>query len=98
LMGGTPEQRPQNWRDASPVTLATRPLPPTLMIYGTRDFLIAPQTARVGYEKLRAAQTPVVFLQMPWASHGLDLLPQSPSGQLSLYYTERFLAWALRNT
>jgi hypothetical protein len=38
-----------------------------------------------------------VFLEIPWAEHAFDLVPNGPSGQLSLYYTEQFLGWALRD-
>ena len=36
-----------------------------------------------------------VFLEIPWSEHAFDALPNGPIGQLALYYTERFLAWAL---
>ena len=34
-------------------------------------------------------------VQIPWAEHAFDATPNGTSGQLSLYYIERFLAWAL---
>ena len=37
-----------------------------------------------------------VSLEIPWAEHAFDLMPNGLSGQIALYYTERFLAWALR--
>ena len=43
-----------------------------------------------------ATGTPSVLLEIPWAEHAFDYFPSSPSGQISLFYTERFLAWALR--
>ena len=46
-------------------------------------------------DRLRAAGTTSVFMEIPWAEHAFDAVPFGPSGQLSLYYTERFLAWAL---
>jgi acetyl esterase/lipase len=45
-------------------------------------------------EKLRAAGTPVVYVEYPQTEHGFDLIfPQvSPPAQAALYETERFLA------
>src|SRR6185295_14743748 len=37
LTGGTPDDRPEVYRDASPIAYATGPLPPTLLIHGSRD-------------------------------------------------------------
>jgi acetyl esterase/lipase len=45
--------------------------------------------------RLRAAGATSVFLEIPWAEHAFDAVPNGPSAQLALYYTERFLAWAL---
>jgi hypothetical protein len=34
--------------------------------------------------------------EIPWAEHAFDALPNGLSGQIALYYTDRFFAWALR--
>jgi acetyl esterase/lipase len=49
-------------------------------------------------DRLRAAGATSVLLEIPWAEHAFDVIANGPSGQLSLYYTERFLAWALTRT
>jgi hypothetical protein len=36
------------------------------------------------------------LLTIPWAEHAFDVIPSGLSGQLELYYTERFVAWATR--
>ena len=46
-------------------------------------------------DKLAATGTTVVLLDIPWADHAFDEVFNGPSSQLELYYTERFLAWAL---
>jgi acetyl esterase/lipase len=43
-------------------------------------------------EKLRASGVPHYFLRLPWATHGFDYNFSGPSGQLSTYAVERFLA------
>lgn len=86
---------PDRYRAASPITYATRRLPPSLLIDGRRDHVVLPRFGAMLDERLRAAGTTSVFLDIPWADHAFDAVPNGPSGQLALYYTEQFLAWAL---
>jgi acetyl esterase/lipase len=96
LLGGTPEQMPERYRDASPITYATiRRPPPSLLIYGGRDHVVLPRFGAALDARLRGADARSVFLEIPWAEHAFDAIPNGPSAQLALYYTERFLAWAL---
>lgn len=37
-----------------------------------------------------------VPVDIPWAGHAFDKVPNGLSGQLSLFYTERCLSWAFR--
>ena len=97
LLGGTPDQMPDRYREASPISYVTRRLPPSLLIYGGRDHIVLPRFGARLDERLRAAGATSVFLEIPWAEHAFDLVPNGPSGQLSLYYTEQFLGWALRD-
>lgn len=46
-------------------------------------------------ERLRSTGTTSVLLEIPWAEHAFDVIPNGLSGQIALYYVERFLAWAL---
>src|SRR5438552_16487809 len=95
-LGGTPDSAPVAYRDASPVTYVTRRVPATLLIYGARDHIVAPQFGRELTDRLHEAGATSVSLEIPWAEHAFDLMPNGLSGQIALYYTERFLAWALR--
>lgn len=95
-LGGTPLQVPERYRDASPVTYATKKLPPTLLIYGRRDHIVE---ARFGEQLDRAltqAGTTSVLLEIPWAEHAFDILPNGLGGQVSLPYVEAFMRWAVR--
>jgi acetyl esterase/lipase len=94
-LGGTPDEVPDRYRAASPVTQVSAAAPPTLLVYGTRDHVVEARFGRELHERLRAAGATSVLLEIPWAEHAFDALPGGLSGQLSLYYTERFLAWAL---
>jgi acetyl esterase/lipase len=95
LLGGTPDQMPDRYRDASPIMFATRRVPPSLLIYGGRDHVVMPRFGAMLDQRLRAINATSVYLEIPWAEHAFDAIPNGPSAQLALYYTERFLAWAL---
>ena len=95
LLGGTPDTAADRYRDASPITYVSRGAPPSLLIYGSRDHVVLSRFGARLDARLREAGATSVFLEIPWAEHAFDLIRNGPSGQLSLYYTERFLAWAL---
>jgi acetyl esterase/lipase len=95
FLGGTPDQMPDRYRDASPITYAERRLPPSLLIYGSRDHIVESRFGARLDGRVRAAGGTSVFLEIPWAEHAFDVIPNGPSGQLALYYTEQFLTWAL---
>ena len=92
---GTPETAPGTYREASPMTYASAGSPPSLHIYGRRDHVVLPVFGRDLHAKLKAAGAKSVYLEIPWAEHAFDSLPQGLSGQLSLFYVERFLTAAL---
>jgi acetyl esterase/lipase len=82
------------YRDASPITYATHPQPPTLLVYGARDHVVLPKFGAQLHERLRATGTTSVLLELPWAEHAFDAVPFGLAAQIALYHTERFLAWA----
>jgi len=99
LIGGTPDEMPGRYADASTIThirAGTTPLPPTLLIYGGRDHIVEPKYGEVVVSALKARGTPVAYLEIPWADHAFDEVFNGPSSQLALYHTERFLAWAVK--
>ena len=94
FLGGTPEEVPEHYRTASPSSYVSRRLPPSLLIYGGRDNIVLPRFGSELADRLRAVGATAVLVDMPWAGHAFDKVPHGLSGQLSLFYTERFLAWA----
>jgi acetyl esterase/lipase len=96
FLGGTPEEQGDRYKSASPINYVTHPLPPSLLVYGGRDHLVMAKFGRKLYEQLRQVGNTAVFLEIPWAEHAFDAVFNGVSNQLALYYTERFLAWALR--
>lgn len=96
FLGGSPDERPEQYVKASPISYVTRPLPPTLLVHGSRDHIVQVRFARNMYKHLCATGSTAILLEIPWAEHAFDAIFHGPSNQLALYYTERFLAWALK--
>ncbi|MEQ9622419.1 alpha/beta hydrolase fold domain-containing protein [Coleofasciculus chthonoplastes] len=98
FLAGTPDEVPELYREASPIGYIKSDLPPTLLVYAGRDHIIKAKFGRQLYEKLKAAGNCAVWLEIPWAEHAFDAVFNGVSNQLALYYTERFLAWALKSS
>lgn len=98
FLGGTPEEFPELYRQASPINYPRPNLPPTLLIYGKRDHLVQAKFGRQLYDKLRVTNNPAILLEIPWAEHAFDIVFFGVSNQISLYYTERFLALTLKDS
>lgn len=96
FLGGSPEELPKQYQVASPINYVAPQLPPTLLVYGSRDHVVQARFGRQMYEQLRSVGNTAILLEIPWAEHAFDAIFHGVSNQLTLYYTERFLAWALR--
>lgn len=94
-LGGTPDEQPDRYREASPVTHVSRDVPPTLLLNGGRDHAVEARFGRELDARLRAAGATSVYLELPWSEHAFDLPPRGLGLQISWYYAERFIAWAL---
>ena len=94
LLGGRPDEVPDVYRRASPVTYAAPGCPPTLLLQGEHDSFVSAEAVRALAAKLREAGVPVVHVEYPQTEHAFDIvLPRlSPAAQAALYETERFLA------
>jgi acetyl esterase/lipase len=97
FLGGSPKEFPSLYQQASPISYVMPGLPPTLLIYGGRDHLVEAKYGESLFQRLHDVKNTVVFLEIPWAEHAFDAIYSGISNQLALYYTERFLAWALQN-
>jgi len=96
FLGGTPQEFPELYRQASPINYPRPNLPATLLVYGTRDHLVQAKFGQQLYNKLRATNNSAIWLEIPWAEHAFDLVFFGVSNQVTLYYTERFLALTLK--
>jgi len=91
-MGGPPEKKPALYQTASPLNAVDTRTPPTLMIHGWRDELVWPIHEERLSARLAHAGRPYYVLRLPWATHGCDIHFSGPSGQLTVYAIEHFLA------
>jgi acetyl esterase/lipase len=94
LLGGSPEEVPEVYELASPITHVGSGSPPTLLLQGEHDCFQPAQLSRALHHKLVASGVPSVYVEFPQTEHGFDLLlPRyAPAAQAALYDLERFLA------
>ena len=92
LLGGTPDQVPDRYVQASPISYVSARAPRTLLIYGSKDHIVQPQYGRSLHEALSAAGAQSALIEIPWGDHAFDALPAGLAGQVALFHTERFLA------
>jgi len=96
-LGGTYQQTPKNYAASSPIEFVRPSAPPTLIIHGANDVLVAYEHSRRLNKKLQQNGVPHFWLKLPWATHGFDYNINGPGGQLSTYTVERFLKVATRH-
>jgi acetyl esterase/lipase len=90
-LGGTIDEVPMNYKNSSAVDFVNKSTPPTLMIHGKNDVLVAYEHSHRLELKLKNAGVKYYWLKLPWATHGFDYNLRGPGGQLSTYAIEVFL-------
>jgi len=68
-LGGTPAEKPDVYRDASPANYVTPDDPPMFFFHGDADRLVPPRSARRMVGQLIAARVAAVFYRVPKAGH-----------------------------
>jgi len=96
FFGGTPQTARARYIQGSPALAVTPRTPPTLLVHGGLDQHVHDEESTLLAARLQAAGVPHYYLCIPWATHGCEYALRSPSGQLSVYAIERFLAAATR--
>jgi len=70
FMGGTPEETPETYKAASPVTYARAGAPPILTLHGDQDQVVPVQQAELLDERLKAAGAPHTLVILEGQGHG----------------------------
>jgi acetyl esterase/lipase len=96
FIGGTPSQKPEHYKHASPITFVSKSVAPTLSFYGSRDHIVLARYGRLLDSALKRAGVTSVLLELPWSDHAFDAVPGGMGRQIALHYTERFIAWAVK--
>lgn len=91
FIGGTPEEMPERYRLVSPTTHVSPGSPPTFMVQGGRDQLVAPEQSPILAEKLEREGVPYRLLEIPYARHSFDLSWGGWGNQITTPALEEFL-------
>ena len=94
-IGAPPDLRMSEYIAASPFAHVAPHLPPTFLICGGRDEIVRLSFQHEMRDALRLHGDRVAALDLPWANHAFDSIPNGIGGQIARYYTERFLAASL---
>ncbi|WP_199742363.1 alpha/beta hydrolase [Streptomyces triticirhizae] len=92
MLGGTEDEAPEAYRDASPLRHVRPGLPPTLLLQGGWDMLNSPEDNRRLAAELERAGVPHGLVEMPAAEHMFDLNWGGFGSQLARAEITRFLA------
>jgi acetyl esterase/lipase len=95
FIGGTPAQKPEHYKHASPISWVSRASAPTLSFYGRRDHIVEARFGRMLDAAFKKVGATSVLLELPWSEHSFDAVPNGMGRQVALSYTERFIAWAV---
>ena len=92
-LGGTPEQVPRCYRDASPITFVKKGAAPHLFIHGTDDDVVPLEHSTIMACKLKCAGVKVRMLALEGAPHDFEVKPGlGLYAQVAFRATEFFFA------
>lgn len=90
--GGVYSQVPEKFKEASACEYVTASSVPTLLIHGTTDPLVSQEHSRRLQRKLNNCGVKNFYLEIPFATHGLDYSIKSPAGQTGTYVIKQFIS------
>ncbi len=91
VLKGSPEELPELWEQASPISHVRADAPPFLVIHGVGDSLAPVAGARAFVKALReCSREPVLYAELPGAQHAFELFPSLRTMRVN-QAVERFL-------
>jgi acetyl esterase/lipase len=89
-LGGTPGEKPDAYREASPTTYVTKDDAPMFFYHGTDDTVVPIHSPQRMVELLKETGVPVEFFAVPKAGHALAV--RDPEAiRLAMAFAERYL-------
>jgi len=82
FLGGTMEQKPEVYRQASPVTWVSADDPPLLLVHGDRDIVVPFQQSLIMRDAYKALGLEVTLIRVPDAGHGFINWPTQQIEQM----------------
>lgn len=95
FLGGTLVEKREAFESASPLRLAKKDSPPTLILHGQMDTLVYPQHSKRLARTLNQIGVPVAYMNFPWATHGFDFALRGPGGMIATRSILYFLSQVL---
>jgi len=97
--GGSFEERKNLFKIFSPMSYLTagniEHLPPVFLAAGKMDRIVdVYQSEELNNELLTNGITSI-FIELPWANHGFDVVVNGPGGQVVFHYMHQFLQWVI---
>jgi acetyl esterase/lipase len=91
VMGKTPQEDPEAWRQVSPINLVSSTSPPILILHGTRDSIVPFSQAEALRDRLRQVGARFVFAPVDGADHGWVLSTWGNTSMRTLPVMAQFL-------
>lgn len=91
MVGGAPEDLPEEYEAMSPIHQVTAEAPPTLVITAGHDLFLDPEDNRRFVDRLAEAGVPHDHLELPWTEHMFDLNWGGFASQITRHSIDGFL-------
>jgi len=91
MMGGTPEEVPEEYELISPLHQVSADSPPTLLVMSGHDLFLGTEDNRRLASRLEGSGVPYQHLEIPWTEHMFDLNWGGFASQLTRHTLDAFL-------
>lgn len=81
LLGGTYSEKPEIWKQASPIAYVTADDPPFLIVHGDKDESVPHEQSEKMVAALKKAGVPVEFITVKGGGHAMGAAPGDPPAQ-----------------
>ncbi len=89
-LGGTPAEKPDAYREASPISYVTSDDPPMFFFHGASDTIVPIRSPQKMVKRLKEANVPAEFCEVPDADH-IGAISDRPTVLQALAFVDRYL-------